>query len=108
MSAVRRRRRMEQATDNLYAKQARRVIGFLFGLRKESPVLTAGMIITMVIGSAASSAVAPIFVSKLLAQIARGTANLHTSSDLLLGYVISLVIGEIITIRITIALAYYA
>jgi len=91
-----------------HAAEARRVISFLFGLRRIAPVGVGGMLTAQAIGVTASSAIAPLFVSKLLAQIASGTADLQRCSGLLIGYVVSLVVGEIIAIRITIALAYYS
>lgn len=87
---------------------AREVIGFLFSLRAYAPRLTAGMAVSQIVGATASSAIAPLFVSRLLTRIANGTANLQNSVDLLIGYVISLIVGEIISVRVTIALAYYA
>lgn len=99
---------MRKARSKQSSAQARRVVGFLFGLRRIAPVQTSFMAAVQFIGSAASTAVAPIFVAKLLTQIANGSANLRNSTGLLIGYVVSLIIGEIIAIRITIALAYYA
>ena len=85
---------------------ARRVIVFLFGLWHEAPLPTLLMGISQIIGTVASTAIAPLFVSRLLSDIARGTASLHTGTGLLIGYAISLVVGEVIAIRITIAMAY--
>lgn len=92
--------------NNTHTQQARHVIGFLFGLWHESRVATSVMGISQIVGTVASTAIAPLFVSQLLSQIARGTANLDNSTPLLIGYAISLIIGEIIAIRITIAMAY--
>jgi len=91
-----------------HAAEARRVISFLFGLRRVSPRATTGMLLAQIIGVTASSAIAPLFVSRLLAHIAAGNASLHNCTGLLIGYAISLIVGEIISVRITIALAYYA
>jgi ATP-binding cassette subfamily B protein len=87
---------------------ARRVVGFLLSLRHIAPVMSWSMIVSQTIGAIASSAIAPLFVAKLLASIASGHASLANSTGLLLGYIISLIIGEIIAIRITIALAYFS
>jgi ATP-binding cassette subfamily B protein len=92
---------------NPQAAEARRVISFLFALRRLAPAATTGMLVTQILGVTASNAIAPLFVSRLLTHIADGTANLHSSKGLLIGYFVSLVIGEIIAIRITIALAYH-
>jgi ATP-binding cassette subfamily B protein len=95
-----------RSKNNTYTQQARRVVSFLFGLWHEAPVATSIMALSQIIGTVASTAIAPLFVSQLLTYIARGTANLHNSTSLLIGYAISLIIGEIIAIRITIAMAY--
>lgn len=99
---------MRKSKNNSTSLESRRVVGFLFGLRRIAPVLTGGMAASQIIGSVASTAVAPIFVARLLQQIANGSANLHSATGLLVGYAISLIIGEIVSIRITIALAYFS
>ncbi|MFI5212553.1 MAG: ABC transporter ATP-binding protein [Candidatus Saccharimonadales bacterium] len=53
-----------------------------------------------------TTTIAPIFVSQLLTHIANGSATLSNSMGLLIGYVIILFIGDVVTMRITIALAY--
>lgn len=88
--------------------QAKLVTGFLFKLRHIAPVMTWSMVGTQTLSAVATSAIAPLFVSRLLTQIAAGKANFHTSLGLLIGYIASLIVGEIITIRLTIALAYFA
>ena len=85
---------------------AKDVLKFLFGLYKISPIGVAVMVVTQLLFAVLSTAIAPIFVSRLLAQIAHGNANFHDSITLLIGYVITLVLGEIVSVRITIALAY--
>ncbi|MEI6851014.1 MAG: ABC transporter ATP-binding protein [Candidatus Saccharibacteria bacterium] len=85
---------------------SKRVIGFLFGLRKISPVLTWLMIITQVFSSIVIMAIAPIFVSQLLTNISNGSATMMSSVGLLIGYALVLFFGEVVATRITIALAY--
>lgn len=87
---------------------SKRVIGFLFELRKIAPVLTWTMIVTQILFAVATTAIAPIFVSQLLTQVASGTATLSGSVGLLIGYAIILIVGDVIAIRITIALAYFS
>ena len=92
------------------AKQhsSKRVIEFLFELRKIAPVLTWAMIVTQILFAIATTTIAPIFVSQLLTQVASGTATLSGSVGLLVGYAIILVVGDVIAIRLTIAMAYFA
>lgn len=85
-----------------------RVVGFLFGLRKIAPVLSWSMIFVQVAFAILTTTVAPIFVSRLLTEVATGTATLHGSIGLLLGYAIILVFGDVVAIRVTIAMAYFA
>jgi len=87
---------------------SKRVIGFLFELRKIAPVLTWTMIVTQILFAVATTTIAPIFVSQLLTQVASGTATLSGSVGLLIGYAIILIVGDVIAIRITIALAYFS
>lgn len=84
----------------------RHIVGFLFGLWRVSPVLTWAMIATQIFFAVITTTIAPIFVSKLLTSIANGTATMQTSFGLLLGYAAILFVGEVLAIRITIAMAY--
>jgi len=93
-------------TSNEDKQNAKSVLKFLFGLYKLSPLGVVTMIFMQLIFAVATTAIAPIFVSKLLAQIAHGTTNIHGSIALLIGYIITLIIGDVISVRITIALAY--
>lgn len=86
----------------------KRIIAFLFGLWRVSPISSWSMIGTQVIFSALTTTVAPIFVSQLLTHIANGTATLHDSRGLLIGYAIILFLGDVVAVRITIALAFLA
>jgi len=88
--------------------QSKRVVRFLLNLWRISPVMTWSMVASQSIAAIASSTIAPLFVSRLMTEIARGNANLHKSIGLIIGYVISLIVGEIVAIRITIALAFIA
>lgn len=87
---------------------SKRIIQYLFGLRKITPVLTWSMVITQILFAVVTTTIAPIFVSQLLTQVAAGTATLHGSVGLLGGYAIILVVGDVIAIRLTIAMAYFA
>jgi ATP-binding cassette subfamily B protein len=84
----------------------RRIVGFLFGLYKTAPVLSWAMIVIQTIYAILSATVAPVFVSQLLTNIARGNATLNSSIGLLIGYAIVLILGDVVAMRITIALAY--
>ncbi|MFI5212822.1 MAG: ABC transporter ATP-binding protein, partial [Candidatus Saccharimonadales bacterium] len=53
-----------------------------------------------------TTTIAPIFVSQLLTHIANGSATLNNSTGLLIGYVIILFVGDVVAMRVTIALAY--
>ena len=88
------------------ATSPRHVLRFLFGLRHLSPKAAWGMIATQAVYAVLTAAIAPLFVSKLLSHIANGTATLYNSAWLLVGYVIVLILGDIIAVRVTIALAY--
>lgn len=87
---------------------SKRIIQYLFGLRKITPVLTWSMVVTQILFAVVTTTIAPIFVSQLLTQVAAGTATLHGSVGLLGGYAIILVVGDVIAIRLTIAMAYFS
>lgn len=82
------------------------IVGFLFGLWKISPTLTRIMIGSQVVFAVLTTTIAPIFVSQLLTRIADGSATMASSAGLLLGYGLILFVGDVIAIRLTIAMAY--
>jgi len=84
----------------------KRIVGFLFGLRKISPILCWSMIGTQIIYAVLFSTIAPIFVSQLLTQIATGSATMDNASWLLAGYALTLFIGDVVAYRATIAMIY--
>lgn len=84
----------------------RRVVRFLLGLWRISPVLTSLMFVTQILFAVLTTTIAPIFVSQLLTHIADGTATLESSLGLLGGYALVLVLGDVLIIRLTIALAF--
>ncbi len=85
---------------------SKRVVQYLLGLWRVSPVLTSLMFVTQIIFAVLTTTIAPIFVSQLLTSIANGTATLSSSMGLLIGYAIILILGDVIIIRVTIALAF--
>lgn len=85
---------------------SKRIVGFLFDLWRISPILTWSMVITQIIFAVLTTTIAPIFVSQLLTHIANGTANLNSSVGLLIGYAVILFLGDVLAIRITIAMAF--
>jgi ATP-binding cassette subfamily B protein len=64
------------------------------------------MFVTQILYALLTTAVAPLFVSQLLTHIADGTATLPNSIGLLAGYAAVLFFGDVVAIRITIALAF--
>jgi ATP-binding cassette subfamily B protein len=84
------------------------VVSFLFNLWRISPVMTFSMIFVQVIFAVLTTTIAPLFVSKLLTQVSDGSASLQHSTGLLIGYAAILIVGEVVAIRITIILAYFA
>lgn len=86
----------------------KRVVGFLFSLWHVAPVMTAAMFVMQILFAVLTTTIAPIFVSQLLTQIADGTANISNSLPLLGWYVLILILGDVITIRLTIAFAFMA
>jgi ATP-binding cassette subfamily B protein len=97
-----------QIKNNTDSLQARRVVSFLFGLWRIAPFMSWCMIASQIIFAVVGTAIAPLFVSRLLTHIANGTATLHNSTGLLVGYIATLIIADIIAIRVTIALAFLA
>jgi ATP-binding cassette subfamily B protein len=87
-------------------QSSKRVVGFLFGLWRISPVLCWLMILTQIIFAILTTTIAPIFVSQLLTHIANGSATLSNSSGILIGYILILFFGEVVSIRLTIAMAF--
>lgn len=84
------------------------VVKFLFNLWKIAPFLTGAMIFVQIFFAILTTTIAPLFVSHLLTQVSDGTASLQHSLGILIGYAIILIFGEVIAIRITIILAYFA
>ncbi len=88
-------------------KSQKRIIGFLFGLWRISPFLTWTMVATQVVFAVLTMTIAPIFVSRLLTNVANGSATINSSIGLLIGYALILFFGNVVTFRITIAMAYF-
>ncbi len=86
----------------------KRILSFLWGLRKISPGLVWGMIISQIFFAVLTTTIAPIFVSRLLTSIANGSATMNGSVGLLIGYALILFFGEVVSIRVTIAMAFIA
>jgi len=84
----------------------KRIIGFLFGLWRISPILTWSMIISQIIFAILTTTIAPIFVSQLLTHIANGSATLNSSIVLLVSYGLILFFGNVVAFRITMAMGY--
>lgn len=84
------------------------VVRFLFSLRKYSSKLMTTMAATQILFAVLTTTIAPLFVSRLLVNITHGSATLNTSAWLLAGYAIILFIGDVVTIRISIAIAFIA
>jgi ATP-binding cassette subfamily B protein len=87
---------------------SKRVIGFLFGLWRISPILTWSMVATQIICAVLTTTIAPIFVSQLLTHIANGSATMESSLGLLVSYAVILFVGDVAIFRLTIAAAYYS
>lgn len=85
---------------------SKRVVQFMLKLWHIAPVMTIFMMVSQVIFAILTTTIAPIFVSQLLTHIANGTATLETSIGLLIGYGIILIAGDVIAIRVTIALSF--
>jgi len=66
------------------------------------------MIFVQIAFAVLTTTIAPIFVSRLLTEVANGTATLQGSVGLLVGYGIILIFGDIVAIRLTIAMGYFA
>lgn len=81
-------------------------IRYLFSLRQYSPKLLAFMTFTQVSFAILTTTIAPLFVSRLLVTITNGSATLHSSAWLLFGYIIILFLGDVIAIRLSIAMAF--
>jgi len=85
---------------------SKRIVSFLFGLWRISPVLCSVMLFIRIVSTILGTVVAPIFISQLLTSIANGTANLHNSMGLLIGYTVVLLVGNLILFRIVIGLTF--
>ena len=86
----------------------KRAVRFLFSLWRVAPFLTIAMFVMQILFAILTTTIAPIFVSQLLTQIADGTASIANSLPLLGWYVLILVLGDVIAIRLTIAFAFMA
>ena len=87
---------------------SKKSLRFLIGLWRISPVLCSLMVIMQIVFAILSTTIAPIFISKLLTSIATGTATFSNSIGLLIGYAIILVLGSVVAVRVTIAMAFIA
>ena len=77
---------------------------FLFGLWRLSPIFVWSMIIVQIVFAVLTTTIAPIFVSQLLTGIANGNATMTNSMWLLISYGVTLFIGDVVLVRITIAM----
>lgn len=83
-----------------------RTLRFLLGLWRISPVQTSVFITMQILFSLLTTAIAPLFVATLLLHVSNGTATLANSAGLLVGYMIILILGDVVTIRISIMMAF--
>jgi len=81
---------------------------FLFGLWRLSPIFVWSMIIVQIVFAVLTTTIAPIFVSQLLTGIANGNATMTNSMWLLISYGVTLFIGDVVLVRITIAMVYFS
>ena len=81
-------------------------IRYLFHLRKITPKPLTLMALTQIGSTILTTTIAPLFVSYLLVNVTNGSATLHSSAWLLGGYAIILFFGDVITIRLSIGLAF--
>ncbi len=87
---------------------SKQTIKYLFDLWKLSPVLTWSMVGISALITAVSTAVAPLFISKLLNQISGGNVTLNNSISLLAGYALIEFLTGVVGYRVVIAMAYYS
>ncbi len=87
-------------------QSSKSIIKFLFELWRISPVMTWVMMITQILFITVTTTIAPIFVSQLLTHIANGTATMNSSFGLLIIYALTLFLGEVIAVRLTIGMSY--
>ena len=87
---------------------SKHIVGFLFGLWKISPKLCFGMALTQAFYAVLTMTIAPIFVSQLLTQIAKGSSTMANSLWLLICYAVILFMGDVVMPRITIGMAFIA
>lgn len=84
------------------------VVKFLFDLWRISPRATFGMILMQAVFTVLGSTIAPIIVSQLITRISNGSATIDSSLLLLGFYALILIVGDVIMVRISIALCYVA
>ena len=85
---------------------SKRIVQFLLGLWKISPVLVWVIILMQIIFAVLNTTIAPIFVSQLLTHIAAGTATMDNSLMLLIGYAVILFVSDVVAIRVAIAMSF--
>jgi len=64
------------------------------------------MLVTQGLFAVLTATIAPLFVSQLLLHIANGSASVSANLGLLAGYALTLIIGDVILVRISITLAF--
>jgi len=87
-------------------KSPKRIVRFIFGLWRITPVTCWLMAIIQIICTILTTTIAPIFVSQLLTRIANGSATMASSAGILAIYATILFFGEVVLIRISIFLSY--
>lgn len=89
-------------------QSTKNIIGFLYQLWKDAPIYIILMLISQTVFAVFSATISPIFISKLLTNIANGTATIDSSVGLLIGYSLIMFFGSVVAPRVTIAAAYVA
>jgi len=83
-----------------------RTIRFLLGLWRIAPVKTTTLITMQALFAILTNTIAPLFVAALLVHISNGTATLANSTGLLIGYVVILIIGNVVTVRVSMIMSF--
>lgn len=92
--------------EKISRQQTTRTLEFLLSLWHIARVKISVLIVMQALFAILTTVIAPLFVATLLLHISNGSATLNNSVGLLLGYVVILVLGDVVTIRVSMIMSF--
>lgn len=92
--------------EKISQQATKRTLRFLLGLWHVTPVKISLLIFMQAAFAILTTVIAPLFVATLLVHISNGTATLQNSTGLLAGYVVILILGDVVTVRVSMIMSF--